>query len=334
MEREQTYQIKIEKEEKKENIVKNVFKFFIKNLKFLIIPASTLEELTLKETEYEKTVSKRKFIRKLKSPLTLLGIFIVFVLITLAVFPHWLSPYTFAEVNGIFWNPFEAPSSRHLLGTTFLGRDVLARIIFGARSSLTVALPAISMNVIGGVFLGVIAAYYGGWIDSLIMRIVDVFLAFPGLILALVFVGIFGKKIEVIMAIYAFLGIPGYARLVRGNVLQAKELPYVQAAKVAGAKNWRIMFRHILPNIIQPVIITVTFAIGGFILGLAGLSFLGFGDPEFVEWGTDISLARVNLYDAPWAPLFPGLMILVCVLGFMLVGDGLRDALDPRLTIT
>ena len=334
MEKEQTYQIEVEREEKKENIPKNVFNFFIKHLKFLIVPASTVEELTTKEQAYERTVSQRKFIRKLKSALTLLGIFIVFCLITMAIFPHWLSPYSFADVNGYFTNFFEAPSPDHLLGTTKLGRDVLARIIFGARSSLTVSLPAISVNVVGGVFIGVIAAYYGGWIDSVIMRIADVFLAFPGLILALVFVGIFGKKIEVIMFIYAFLGIPGYARLVRGNVLQAKELPYVQAARVAGAKNWRIMFKHILPNVIQPVIISVTFAIGGFILGLAGLAFLGFGDPTFVEWGNDISLARANLYDAPWAPLYPGLMILITVLGFMLVGDGLRDALDPRLTLT
>lgn len=334
MESDQTYQIEVDEEEKKENIPKKVFTFFIKNLKFLIIPASTVEELTFKEREYEKTVSQRKFIRKLKSTLTILGIIIVFSLVTLAVFPHWISPYPFEDAMGYFFNPFEAPSPKHLLGTTKLGRDVLARIIFGARSSLTVALPAISMNVIGGVFIGVIAAYYGGWIDSIIMRIADVFLAFPGLVLALVFVGIFGKKIEIIMFIYAFLGIPGYARLIRGNVLQAKELPYVQAAKVAGAKSWRIMFKHILPNIIQPVIISVTFAIGGFILGLAGLAFLGFVEPAFIEWGNDISLARENLYDAPWAPLYPGLMILITVLGFMLVGDGLRDALDPRLTLT
>ena len=185
--------------------------------------------------------------------------------------------------------------------------------------------------VVGGVFLGVIAAYYGGWVDSIIMRIADVFLAFPGLILVLVFVGVFGREIEMIMLIYGFLGIPGYARLIRGNVLQAKELPYVQAAKVAGAGNIRIMFKHILPNVIQPVIIAVTFAIGGFILGLAGLAFLGFSDPIFIEWGADISRAREMLYAAPWASIFPGLMIVITVLGFMLVGDGLRDALDPRL---
>ena len=122
-----------------------------------------------------------------------------------------------------------------------------------------------------------------------------------GLILVLVFVGVFGREIEYIMLIYGFLGIPFYSRLIRGNVLQAKELPYVQAAKVAGAGNVRIMFRHILPNVIQPVIIAVTFAIGGFILGLAGLAFLGFSDPTFIEWGADINHARDMLYSAPWA---------------------------------
>ena len=263
--------------------------------------------------------------------MTLIGLGIVLTLITIAVFPHWLAPYPFADAMGYFLDPFGDPSPQHLMGTTALGRDVLTRLIFGARSSLTVSLPAISLGVVGGVFFGVIAAYYGGWIDSVIMRIADVFLAFPGLVLVLVFVGVFGRRIEYIMLIYGFLGIPYYSRLIRGNVLQAKELPYVQAAKVAGAGNIRIMFRHILPNVIQPVIIAVTFAIGGFILGLAGLAFLGFSDPTFIEWGADISRARPELYSAPWAAMYPGLMIVITVLGFMLVGDGLRDALDPRL---
>jgi peptide/nickel transport system permease protein len=258
-------------------------------------------------------------------------VFIVLALTTMAVFPHWLAPYTFEDAMGYFINPFAAPSPNHIMGTTALGRDVLTRMIFGARSSLTVSLPAISISVVGGIIIGTIAAYYRGWIDTVLMRICDVMLAFPGLILAIVFVGVFGQEIEIILLIYGFLGIPYYARLIRGNVLQAKELPYVQAAKVAGSGNWRIMFRHIMPNVIQPVIIAVTFAIGGFILGLAGLAFLGFSDPTFIEWGADINNAREMLYSAPWASLFPGLMIVITVLGFMLVGDGLRDALDPRL---
>ncbi len=329
---EQKYLIEVEEEEvKEESVPITVLKWFVKNLKFIAVPTSTYEELRLKEQEYEKTKSQRKFIRKLKSLLTLVGLVIVLGLITIAVFPHWIAPYTFQEATGLYINPFAAPSVNHIMGTTSLGRDVYTRLLFGARSSLTVSLPAISMSVIGGVFFGVIAAYYGGWVDSVIMRIADVFLAFPGLILALVFVGVFGREIEIIMMIYGFLGIPFYARLIRGNVLQAKELPYVQAAKVAGSGNLRIMFRHILPNVIQPVIISVTFAIGGFILGLAGLAFLGFSDPTFIEWGMDINTARDMLYSAPWASIYPGVMIVITVLGFMLIGDGLRDALDPRL---
>ena len=329
---EQKYLIEVEEEEvQEESVALTVLKWFVKNLKFIAVPTSTYDELRLKEQEYEKTRSQRKFIRKLKSALTLVGLVIVLGLITIAVFPHWISPYTFEQANGLYINPFATPSLDHIMGTTQLGRDVYSRVLFGARSSLTVSLPAISLSVIGGVFLGVIAAYYGGWIDSVIMRICDVFLAFPGLILALVFVGVFGREIEIIMMIYGFLGIPFYARLIRGNVLQAKELPYVQAAKVAGSGNLRIMFRHILPNVIQPVIISVTFAIGGFILGLAGLAFLGFSDPTFIEWGMEINNARDMLYSAPWASIYPGVMIVITVLGFMLVGDGLRDALDPRL---
>jgi peptide/nickel transport system permease protein len=329
---EQKYLLEIEEEEiKEEHASLTVIKWFAKNLKFIAVPTSTYPELRLKEQEYERTKSQRRFIRKLKSVLTLIGVVIVLALTTMAIFPHWLAPYTFEDATGYFINPFAAPSPAHLMGTTQLGRDVLTRLIFGARSSLSVSIPAISMSVVGGIIIGTIAAYYRGWLDSLLMRICDVLLAFPGLILALVFVGVFGRRIEIIMLIYGFLGIPYYARLIRGNVLQAKELPYVQAAKVAGAGNMRIMFRHILPNVIQPVIIAVTFAIGGFILGLAGLAFLGFSDPTFVEWGMDINNAREMLYSAPWASIYPGLMIVITVLGFMLVGDGLRDALDPRL---
>jgi peptide/nickel transport system permease protein len=163
------------------------------------------------------------------------------------------------------------------------------------------------------------------------MRICDIFLAFPGLVLALVFIAIFGRHIEYVMLAYGILGVPYYARLIRGNVLQARSLPYVDAAKVAGASHTRIMFRHILPNVIQPIIISFTFDIGGMILGLAGLAYLGFSDPTLVEWGNDINTARELLVTSPWASLWPGFMILLTVLGFMLVGDGLRDALDPRL---
>ena len=333
--KDQTYQQEVGEEievEKKEGTLKSIVLWIFSNIKFLLIPGSRIEELSHRESKYERTVSKRKFIRRLKSSLTILGIIIVISIVTIAVFGHWLSPYTIQEAGkDIFAGSWDPPSSEHPLGQTNFGRDILARIIYGARSSLTVALPAITLSVVVGVILGVISAYYGGWVDSVIMRIGDIFLAFPALVFAIVLVGILGRKMEYIILAYGILGIPYYSRLIRGSVLQARELPYVEAAKVAGAGNWRIMFKHILPNSIQPIIISFTFDIGGVILSFAGLAFLGYSDPTLIEWGRDIDIGRGHLVNAPWAALWPGIMILVTVLGFMLVGDGLRDALDPRL---
>ena len=319
------------KSKESDNVIKNILSWVINNIKFLLIPASRLDDLTSREREYEMKISKRKFIRRLKSTLTILGIAIIFFIVTLAVFAPWFSLYSFEHLAGVHTGMWDPPSPEHPLGQTTLGRDILGRIIYGARASLTIALPAISFSLVFGVIFGVIAGFYGGWSESIIMRIMDVFLAFPGLILAMVFIAIWGQHIEYIMLAYGIIGIPYYSRLIRGSVIQARELPYVQAAKVAGASKWRIMFKHILPNCIQPVIISFTFDIGGIILSLAGLSFLGFSDPQLIEWGNDIADARMHLYDAPWGAMWPGIMILITVLGFMLFGDGLRDALDPRL---
>jgi peptide/nickel transport system permease protein len=320
-----------EEEEKDGFSFRNAFKFIFTNLKFLIIPGYRIEELTLKEIEYEQEISKRKFLRRLKSVLTLIGIGIIFLITTMAVFPEWIAPYSYEQAIGLPGNSWSPPSANYILGQTEFGRDILSRLIFGARSSLTIALPSISFSVIFGVIFGVIAAYYGGWIDTLIMRIVDIFLAFPGLILAMVFIAVWEPRMEYIMLAYGIIGVPFYSRLIRGSVLQARSLPYIEAARVAGAGNWRIMFKHILPNCIQPIIISFTFNIGGIILALAGLAFLGYSDVNMIEWGRDIDIARGHLVDAPWASFWPGIVILVTVLGFMLVGDGLRDALDPRL---
>lgn len=329
-----TQLVEQELEERKEkSVAKRIFKWIGSNLKFLFIPGYRLEELTIREQEYEKTLSKRKFIRRLKSVLTIIGIAIVFMIVTFAVFAPWISPYDFDFADGVHTGSWDPPSPVNLLGQTNFGRDILARMIWGARSSLTIALPAITLSVSVGVIFGIIAAYFGGWIDSIIMRISDIFFAFPGLIFAIVLVGILGRRMEYIILAYGILGIPYYSRLIRASVLQAKELPYVDAARVSGAKNWRIMFRHIMPNCIQPIIISFTFDIGGVILSFAGLAFLGYSDPHLIEWGRDIDIGRGHLVNAPWASLWPGIMIILTVLGFMLIGDGLRDALDPRLSI-
>jgi len=328
---EQVIEKEYEEEKKKEHTLKNIFYWIATNIKFLFIPGYVSEDLEQRTFEYEKKFSKRKFIMRLKSPLTIIGIGIIFLIVTFAVFAPWISYYTYEDLTQYplgAWNP---PSPAHPLGQTKDGRDVLGRMIWGAQSSLTIALPAIFIAVFFGTVVGVIAAYYGGWVDSVLMRIMDIFLAFPGLILILVFISILGPRMEYFIIAYGILGIAGYSRLIRGSVLQSKELPYVMAAKVGGAKNWRIMFRHILPNCIQPIIISFTFDIGGIILSLAGLSFLGYGDATLIEWGNDIAVGGEYLYPAPWAAIWPGVMILITVLGFMLLGDGLRDALDPRL---
>ena len=322
----------IKNEKPGENSLNRVFNFIKKNYKFLLVPGSRLEDLTVREQEYEKNISQRKFIKRLIAPLTILGIGIIFFVVTLIVFGAWISPYTFEQANGIFGNAWGPPSPYNLLGQCKYGRDVLARIIYGAKASITIALPSIALSVLLGIFFGVITGYYGGLIDAVGMRIFDIMLSFPALILVMVAVAIRGKpQLEDIMLAYGILGVPYYSRLIRGQVLQARELPYIDAARVAGASNLKIMFRHILPNSIQPIIIAFTFNIGGIILSLAGLAFLGFNDPNLIEWGNDIAQARMFLYNAPWAALWPGVMILITVLGFMLLGDGLRDALDPRM---
>ncbi|HDZ18154.1 MAG TPA: ABC transporter permease [archaeon] len=333
---EQKYQEELKAEEleekKKESFLRHMLSWIGRNIKFLLIPGSRLEDLSRREFEYEKTISKRKFIRRLKSILTILGIFIVFSIITLAVLGPWIAPYTFEEANGVYEGSWEPPSDAHPLGTTLFGRDVLARVIYGANASLRIALPAITLAVILGTIFGVIAGFYGGWIDTLIMRIADIIFAFPSIIFIIIIIGMMGEtRMEYIMLAISIFWTPFYARLIRGSVLQARELPYVQAARASGSGNWRLMFKHVLPNTIQPIIISFTFDIGGVILTIAGLSFLGFSDYRLIEWGNDLNVARVHFYDAIWTMLFPGIMISLTVLGFMLVGDGLRDALDPRL---
>ena len=304
-----------------------------KFLGFIFAPGKKNSEILERDFELNKNKSKRSIIRKLNAPLTIVGILILFVVISWAVFAPWISSDTFQSANGIFSNVYAPPSPAHPLGTTDFGQDVYSRLIWGARSSLTLGLAAISISCVCGVALGLIAAFSGGWLDSLIMRITDIFLAFPSLILVLVVISVVGSHTLPIISTFGILGIPGYARLIRGIALQETNRPYVQSAIVSGTSNPRIIFKHILPNCIAPIIVTFTFDLGGIILSLAGLGFLGFGDPSLIEWGNDISIAQPYLYNAPWAALWPGVAILVSVLAFMLVGDGLRDALDPRLKI-
>jgi peptide/nickel transport system permease protein len=226
------------------------------------------------------------------------------------------------------------PSRTHPFGTDELGRDVLSRVIYGARISLTVGLISVGVALLGGVSLGLLSGYLGGWVDSLVMRLIDVLLAFPGILLAIVIAGTLGPGLRNVMIAVGIFSVPTYARVVRATTLAVKEQEYVEAMRALGASDARIVLRHVLPNVVAPIIVLSTLGVATAILSAAGLSFVGLGaQPPTPEWGAMLSHARPYLRNEWWMATFPGLAIMVTVLAVNLLGDGLRDALDPRLRI-
>src|SRR5213592_4514459 len=225
----------------------------------------------------------------------------------------------------------EAPSKQHLLGLDDLGRDVLSRIVWGARISLMVGFSVVILASLVGVTLGAISGYFGGIIDTLIMRLTDILLAFPGILLAIALVAVLGPKLPNVILALATIGWVGYARLVRGQVLKVREMEYVTAAKALGAKSPRVIIRHVLPNVINPVIVMATLGLAGAILSEAALSFLGLGvHPPTPSWGAMLTAGRRYLGLANHLAIFPGAAIMAAVMGLNFLGDGLIDALDPK----
>jgi peptide/nickel transport system permease protein len=267
-----------------------------------------------------------------KDKLAVIGLAIIVLNIAAAVFAAQIAPYPDqGRGDSNLRDRFQAPSTRHLMGTDNQGRDILSRVIYGSRIPLLISFTVTAVIVIIGVPLGGIAGYYGGRIDEVVMRITDVFLAFPSLILAIAFVAFLGPSIRNVMIAIVISWWPWYTRLVRGVAVSLRERPYVEAARTMGVKNRVIIARHILPNAFGPVIVQMTLDIGTVILAAAALSFIGLGaQPPTADWGLMVSEGKDYILQQWWIGSFAGLAIFILVLAFNLVGDGLRDVLDPR----
>ena len=260
----------------------------------------------------------------------MVGAMIILFYIFIGLFAPLLAPYNPYEI--ILEDKLLPPSSDHWMGTDDKGRDILSRILYGSRLSMGVGFAAVAFGAFFGIIFGLVAGYYGKWVDSFIMRMMDVMLAFPGILLALAIISALGPGLmNVTIAVGAF-SVPLFARIVRGSTLEVKRLEYIDAIRSLGANDFTIIFKHILPNILSPIIVQGTLRLATAILSAAGLSFLGLGaQPPSPEWGTMLSNGRDFLFSAPYIAIFPGLAISILVLGFNIFGDGLRDAFDPRM---
>lgn len=269
--------------------------------------------------------------RRLKrNKMAMFGLVILIIIIFTAFFADYLAPYSYREQN--LRNINQPPNSQHLLGTDDLGRDMLSRIIYGSRISLQVGLVAVGISVIAGGTLGALAGYYGGKLDNVIMRIMDVFLAIPQILLAIAIVSAFGGGLTKVMIAVGISSIPSYARIVKASVIMIKEQEFIEAARAIGSNDFRIITKHIIPNSMAPIIVQGTLGVAGAILSAAGLSFIGLGiQPPTPEWGAMLSSGRSLIRTAPHVATFPGVAIMITIFSLNLLGDGLRDALDPRL---
>jgi peptide/nickel transport system permease protein len=258
------------------------------------------------------------------------GIVIVSIAVLAALLGPALTPYDPAAQD--LARRLEAPSLAHPFGLDELGRDILARILSGARISLLVGLAVVSVSSAVGMLVGSVAGYFGGRVDDVISRVIDVLMAFPGILLAIALVAVLGPSLTNVVMALSVIGWVGYARLVRGQALRAREFDFVQAARALGAGSRRIVIRHILPTALPAVVVQATLGMAGAIIAEAALSFLGLGvQPPTPSWGTMLDAGRSHLFDAPHLTIFPGLAIAVLVLGFNFLGDGLRDRVDPKL---
>jgi ABC-type dipeptide/oligopeptide/nickel transport system permease subunit len=308
-----------------------------KLIKFYLIPGYRNPDFSAEEYQIGKIKSKRRLFRRLLTPLTIVGMLMIFFIAILGVYSCWFTPYPLQELSRPFTpqggDPFWRPTPDHPLGTTKYAYDILGRLVWGARTALTAAALPVLISTAGGLVVGTISAYFGGVVDSIIMRFCDFWFSFPLLILILIISPIVGQDLYNLLILYGLFYIPTSARWVRALVLQVRQNLYVRAAVTGGAEKFKVMFKHILPNAISPVIIAFFGSMAGAVLGFASIAYLGLGDETYADWGTDIAYAIDHKFTAFWALIWPGIFIAITAIGFMLIGDGLRDALDPRLHI-
>jgi len=273
------------------------------------------------------------WLRLKKNRLAIIGLGIILILVLTAILAPLVAPYPPDQQNlGI---SKLSPNSKHWFGTDVLGRDYFSRVVYGSRISISIGVVAVGITLVIGLITGAIAGYFGGWADAIIMRVADIFFAFPFIVGVLVMITVLGETIPRLPLLFIAIGLFGWAsaaRIFRSSILQVKNLEYVEAARAMGASHWRILTRHVMPNSLAPVIVFATIATGTVILTEAALSFLGVGVPVGTPaWGLMVSEGKSHMTTEPWLVLFPGLSIVATVLGFILLGDGLRDSMDPRL---
>lgn len=282
-----------------------------------------------KPTALERTVSVLSGFRKLnrnKPSIVALGIILAFII--LALFPGKIAPY---PPHSTFRSR-RVPSSEHWFGTDTLGRDVFSMVIWGVRTTFYIGTACILIELAIGLFMGGLAGYVGGWIDDLLMRITDIILALPTLIVLILAVSMFKvRSLSIIIMVMGFIGWPYMARVIRSQVLWVKTTPYIEAAKAMGATTQRIIFRHILPNIILPIVILMTIHFAGYVLWEASLTFLGLGDPKSLSWGVMIMSGKNVMRTCPWISTYPGLFLFIMLISLQILGDGLRDIFDIKV---
>jgi peptide/nickel transport system permease protein len=296
---------------------------------------TTIAPATAKAAVASSAVKKRSQLAEVwrrlsRNKMAMFGLFVISLIIIAAITADWISPYDYRiqDLNSISLKP----SAQHILGTDDLGRDILSRIIHGTRISLLVGFVSVSISVAVGGGLGAISGYYGGKLDNVIMRFMDVLLAIPSILLAIAIVSAFGGGIINVMIAVGISSVPSYARIVKASVISIKENEFIEAARAIGASDFRIVTKHILPNAMAPIIVQATLGVAGAILSAAGLSFIGMGiQPPTPEWGAMLSNGRHIIRTAWHVATFPGLAIMLTIFALNLLGDGLRDALDPRL---